>query len=402
MVLREAREKATEAATKTQETSEEYTVRSILQDKKRNPLFAAMLEQNGQKEIAIKILHEQELSANELESLDGPRKEFERRAKSVKAMNESLTKENFQEIALYSPEFKKYVDLVGAEKAKNVLLGEMERMATQENRSDFEAIETAMKNLVEKRKNFAAKDEAIGNMCREYGINTKALTEALGIADANERTEAIVKLVDNSVTTAQRITDSWYNLPSTRRANKATNTNAETTTEKDREDRLYALVNALGEGNESETAVDAAITIMGVNLESAMREDPEVRKALTSALHSKSPEKKPEQTSLQEAQAEIAKKPEDVQVEIEKYKTEHAQNPGENPAAYETRIKTDFGKQYIEGKTKGKGFWATLMSAMLTTALNGLDYKLVPPKPPATPPGPNPRGTKGRFVKRNP
>ncbi len=377
MVLREVREKEAEAkAIKTPETAEEYTVRSILQDKKRNPLFAEMLKQNSQEALADKILKGEELSADELEGLDAPRKEFEKRAESVKAMNESLTEENFQEIAQHSPEFKKYVDLVGAEQAKKVLLGEMERMAMQENPEHFTSMKGALGALTKKREKFAERDEAIEKMCREYGISTTALTEVLGIKNnMGERLVKIQKLVDESVEPAQKIIDSWYNLSSTKRAHAAENIKTAMAAEQERNDRFAALSHALKEGETSSKRIDNALKIFGGALETTLSEDPEVRKALMAALHGKSPEKRPAQTSLQEAQAEIARTPEDLQTKINTYKTENGKKPFETDDAYEARIKNSFQKQYIEAKTKGGGSWATLLSTMLATALNGLDYK---------------------------
>ncbi|MCE9549322.1 hypothetical protein K8Q98_02905 [Candidatus Nomurabacteria bacterium] len=174
-----------------------FTLAEILQDKEKSHLFGKLLERYGREDLSLRLT-KGELEENDIANLEQDRLHFVEIMDKAEKVKGLLTTENVVEFAHNHPEFEQIVNLVGPEKAKKVIQGQLVELAfADEYRFDIIAdrVETyeSYKNGEYKKLN-----EKVEKMLEDGNFTEQEYIDALNIQDPKAKKKALQELASKS------------------------------------------------------------------------------------------------------------------------------------------------------------------------------------------------------------
>ncbi len=339
------------------ELAEEYTLKNILADKKRNYLFGELLEQekNGD-ELAEKLRAKpEELSSEDLQSIEKVHIDFVERLEGVKKLRESLTLEIFQEIANRSSELMQQVNLGGAEKTREVILGQMEVLAMQKDQTHFEELKNTFTEQGRTDSSIKENDRRITEYSDKNNINVYELQEAFMLPVYEDRQKAIEKVVNNGLR--------WYQFSWFKTGKKME--------ELEEERRNIRIL-----GDQSSQALKDVAKSLAVTLS----KNDDVRLSLVEAITGSEKKSEVEGSSFAGAGKDLVSE-EEVQVALDEYKTKHPRKTSEknDDVLYQSRIQDDFAKEFMATRTSKKvgkkgNVWSRIAESFMSGLFDKLSY----------------------------
>ena len=189
------------------DTSEGPTLREILANKQQQELFGEFLsrgsdqgERNDQivksdKELAQRLL-KGELEQDDIGTLAERRDQFVQVLERSKNLRELLAKENIGEIISTSPELQKIAGLIGPERIREVVTGQIERLSIK-NPEQFNLLKTSLDSLIESRRVEKQRNVEISALCKKYNVSEKELHEIFSKKYLDNQGQEIINGVDS-------------------------------------------------------------------------------------------------------------------------------------------------------------------------------------------------------------
>ena len=352
---------------KVEEKRETLTISDIVSDREKSYLFGKMLEKEGTKtdtELMTRLI-KGELEESDIETLEKHRKNFEKRIRQAENIKEELTQELTLEIGYQNPEFQKIINIVGSERAVDIIQGQMSELAIMDPVRFL-----SISKKIEKVKNFKTGetkrlDDSVKELCEKEKIDANEYLKAIAITDKKQREEAVKKLVQSSWGGVKKTKNSIFSIFGKGLANESVKKLLD---KKDEIDNLFS-------------ELDKQKKNIGGALSSTIKGNESMRKALSKAIVGESIKQNP-QVGVEEAR-ETFPDDEDINTSWENYKKntnfggkkwEKLTDPEKDTA------RTKFGeklKKDVQDKSKEReGFWNSIFQSLFDPFIDDKINKL--------------------------
>ncbi len=190
----------------------EKTFSDILNDDHDSKLLLSMLNQKGgDYSNVLKRLTEGKTTDRDLEFLEGYRKEFNERMKTVEKANTHVTLKTLEQFSKTSPAFKEIINLAGPEKALSVIQSQMAQIA-MEDPEKFKVISDKIGAYASAKENMATKDHELAEKLGKLGISESKYVEILSEKDNAKRVEQIKKIAIGKYEQDGKMPSKWWKL----------------------------------------------------------------------------------------------------------------------------------------------------------------------------------------------
>lgn len=268
-------------------------------------------------------------------SLEAYRTRFVEILEASKNLRELLNEQNFDEIIAASPNLQKRANLIGEKGVRNIITGQIDRMAIKEP-ALFESLRIASDTLKKAKESRQTKFKEIEELCERYNVDEEELAGILGATKIDK--SKLKKIVSQGMGFFGRFR------------------------KKEIEQRAKSLISLdPKEINTIITEINQGMRELGEALAATISESPDARKALASILRSERPETKKESGfTFQEVASRISQESaEDLEKEAR----------GEwnkiKPESQTEEKRKELREQFIEkGVGKRIGFWAIILEIM--------------------------------------
>ena len=170
-----------------------FTLAEILQDKSNSHLFGRILERDGQQDLALR-LKEGKVEGDDIGLLEEERLKFVEKIEESERIKKLLTEENVIAIARNHPDFATIINLLGPKKAIKAIQGQLKEICiTDEDR--FKAISEPIEEYDSyKNGEYKKVGEDAEKKCTAMGVSQQEYLDALTIGDPAEKEKALWKL----------------------------------------------------------------------------------------------------------------------------------------------------------------------------------------------------------------
>lgn len=370
------------------DTSEGPTLREILANKQQQELFGEFLsrgsdqgERNDQivksdKELAQRLL-KGELEQDDIGTLAERRDQFVQVLERSKNLRELLAKENIGEIISTSPELQKIAGLIGPERIREVVTGQIERLSIK-NPEQFNLLKTSLDSLIESRRVEKQRNVEISALCKKYNVSEKELHEIFSKKYLDNQGQEIINGVDSlKKADLERIIRERMNWDEKMslwiRGGLGEKISISGVTDERVEKLTEGVKGATGKESIEELVrvLEESTIEFGKALSTAASTNPDIRKAMASVLKSKNPEQGRRITSsfmdlldFVNGFPSIDELIKNVMIEWGKYKT----NNGVKTVGNNHR--ETFKNQFLESKMKNyTGPWIDMFISFISSQI---------------------------------
>lgn len=174
-----------------------HTLKEILQDKNKSHLFGKLLERDGHEDLALRIATGK-LEESDIVLLEQQRVVFSEKLTHTDKIEKLLTKDNIIEFARNHPDFEKIVNLIGPEKAAQVIKNQLKDISiTDESR--FDGIASALETYTSyKEGDYKTRNDQVEKMCRDGEFTPQEYLKAIAITDPREKRKALQELANRT------------------------------------------------------------------------------------------------------------------------------------------------------------------------------------------------------------
>ncbi len=338
------------------EMAPEYTLKSILADKKRSVLFGELLSQSKKgrrpigEDIAKNLLtNPDKLSSEDLSLVEEVHVDFVKRLESVKQLKESLTLDVVKEVITRSSELTKQVNLVGVEDLRNVLLDQMESLAVQEDQDHFNQIKGAIEDLAARESEIKQNDQRISEYAEKNNINVADLENAFMESDYMTRRENVKQAINDGL--------KWYQFSWFKTDQKIQ--------ELEQERHIIG-----GSSND----LNVALHDVAKSLAMTLSKNEDVRAALVENATGRKNKVEDAGLSFKDAGKDFGSE-DSLQKELEEFKKKNIKLLSETDDAYKARIQPLFEKSVLDKKVGGKtGLWFKIKKSFMSGLIGKLKY----------------------------
>ena len=174
-----------------------HTLAQIMQDKNKSHLFGELLNKQD-KNLAARLA-KNTLTEADIHRLEDQRKVFSEQIIKAEKIEKLVTKENIIDIARGYSDFEKILNLVGPEKAVQVIKNRLKEMSITEE-GTFNDISSAMETVESfKTGKYKELNDKVEKFCKDNNIAPKEYLAALAIEDPAEKEEALKKLATSPI-----------------------------------------------------------------------------------------------------------------------------------------------------------------------------------------------------------
>jgi hypothetical protein len=337
----EQEDKAKAAQEKGEKKIEGPTIKQILADKEQSRLFGMQLEEQGDNELAAKIISGQ-LSPEEISELSADRQNFLATMESVKAVRERLSSKNIEEIVALSPELQEIAGSVGPQGIREAVLRDLERLAIKDP-GHFREISWAIEDIEQTEASIKDEDKKVSEICKKYKIGESEYLEA--VRD-NDNPNAIYDLVKSRM--------GWFK----KHFSTPESIGAEIDGVSDRTADIKRL----------SAEYDSRLGGIAEALRATITDNENVWNALIADMQGQRVEKPEKEMAFSEFMSAPVNG-EKIQSEWDAYKRAHAHDQGFS----EEQAKADFASEYLDNNVlkKKKGFWSIVGKAVWESFIKG-------------------------------
>ncbi len=352
-------DKAEEAKTKGVEVKSEITLSSILEDSKKSSLFGHMLSEGGEedKQLAERLATHQ-LEEGDIKILEEKRAEAAERFEEVEKAKNFINKENISSLAQNNEKFMKIINLVGENKAMEIIKSELDSLAFK-NPNRFREIFDSINNLNSfKGGEYKQLDEEITKIAKDHHIKDSSYAKLLAIEDEDERVNKIRDEIRKDYGFFRR---KWGDL----RGNKSKSMKDAIELAGKREDIL-----------EAKTKLKNNLDNIGLAISLSVDRDEVLRNTLANELTGKPMDSKEKSDLGFKQSREAVPTLENTKTEWEEYKKKNDWKKITSEPEQEA-FKERFINSIVEKRTKNKtGFWEVLFGFLLERSKSELLEKL--------------------------
>lgn len=323
---------------------EENTLIAILADEERSAHFGELLNHGPDEDIELaERLFTQKLNPGDMILLEKRRGEAVKRFESVENTEKFVTEENILSLGKLNPDFQNIINLVGPDKAIDVIKNELSGIAFTDN-ARYINIEKAINKLNKfNETKYKDLDDEVAQISKESGIKDSVYIKLLAIENKDEREKSIRKEIRNTYGIISLGMD-WM-------TGQSKITAAELATK--RNDILKVR-------NELERNIKNIGKLLSISVD----ENELMRKSLAKELTGSSENSNEEKAFGFKNSRDSVPTVENTKVEWEKYKKDIKWDNLTSSQDKDDK-KRDFAESIAKKRSKGKGgFWEILFSSM--------------------------------------
>lgn len=317
------------------------------------------------------------MEQDDIGTLAERRDQFVQVLERSKNLRELLAKENIGEIISTSPELQKIAGLIGPERIREVVTGQIERLSIK-NPEQFNLLKTSLDSLIESRRVEKQRNVEISALCKKYNVSEKELHEIFSKKYLDNQGQEIINGVDSlKKADLERIIRERMNWDEKMslwiRGGLGEKISISGVTDERVEKLTEGVKGATGKESIEELVrvLEESTIEFGKALSTAASTNPDIRKAMASVLKSKNPEQGRRITSsfmdlldFVNGFPSIDELIKNVMIEWGKYKT----NNGVKTVGNNHR--ETFKNQFLESKMKNyTGPWIDMFISFISSQI---------------------------------